>query len=262
MAVASKIAFNNWADTATLSANRTMASGFPLAHAQSSLRGRIARTASSHTSLLLSATLSAAQSIGCVAVFGLPANAAVTYALAGKLSGATVVSRSISYSGGVASGHPAQGLATNTAIFWFDPISLNYVEVVMSVAAAQVWEVSRLFVGEVVSPARGVAPDAEMALVDASVLQRMDSGSLRVDVGAQWPRASFGFAKLREDERAALFQAFRKVGRTGEVVVSLWQGEGGTRERDHQFMGRISSDLPASLQTWERFGCKLEVVGS
>lgn len=101
-----------------------------------------------------------------------------------------------------------------------------------------------------------------MSLVDASVLQRMDSGSLRVDVGAQWPRATFGFAKLPETERAALFQAFRAVGRTGEVVVSLWQGEGGTRERDHQFMGRIATDMSAGLQTWERFGSRLEVVGS
>ena len=120
---------------------------------------------------------------------------------------------------------------------------------VKDTAGVGVIELGRLFVGSYWSPAYNFSYPPEIGWEDTSQQSRTAGGSVRVNIGAQYRVQRFQFNNLSKSEGTALLAASRAVGKGGEVLVSMWPGDGSSMEIDGLMSG-VMPKLPTVVKNY------------
>jgi hypothetical protein len=117
------------------------------------------------------------------------------------------------------------------------PTSVSYFEV-GQIAVCRMFEAA-------INPDYG----AQLGFKDLSSRpQRTDGGTLRPHVGETYRTLTVDLNSIDEGERSAWMQIMRRAGTAGNVIVSVFPGDGTTLERDYTMSGVFSSIDPIGRQ--------------
>ena len=76
---------------------------------------------------------------------------------------------------------------------------------------------------------------------------RTEGGSLRVETGAAWRKATIDLREMQEADRLRLTDFARQAGMRNDVFLSVFPARGDELERDYQMQARLVS--PSAMQT-------------
>lgn len=220
-------------------------------------RSRVARTASSTGGVMLG-TASAATPVSGVVLQGHNMTAAGWWSV--ELFSGPNQTGSIVFSGErQPPGGGAGSLATDA--MWFAPVAAQSYRITLNdpFSAAGYVQACGLVLGDAVAPVWGFEAGGGVGIADTGKQRRALSGALRSGGGAVYRRAQINCAGLTEFERAKLLSDLVKTGGRGRVAVSLFAGEGGARESDHTFVGKVSSLPHISNAAYGVYGAQLVI---
>jgi hypothetical protein len=99
-------------------------------------------------------------------------------------------------------------------------------------------EASRLIVGRYFEPKYNASFGSALAWVDTSTHSRTAGGTLRTNQGPVFRQLKLFLDLLDESDRTTLIEIMRTKGKRKDVFVSLYPEVGGSKERDHSFVGK------------------------
>jgi hypothetical protein len=105
-------------------------------------------------------------------------------------------------------------------------------------------QAKRLLLGTYFSPEINVEYGLELDWDEATTQERTQAGTLHSDPGAQYRRLQGYFPHLSDVERSQLMELARRVGKRGEVFISVFPEAGSALERDYALLGKFTQ-LPA-----------------
>lgn len=118
----------------------------------------------------------------------------------------------------------------------------------------------RLFVGAYWSPAKNFERSPEIGWNDLSQQSRTAGGSVRTNVGAQYRVHRLKFSNLTETEGSELLAGSRTVGKTEEVLISMFPGVGTEMEIDGLMCGVLPNGPATVMRLYhDVWGGALEV---
>ncbi|MCK9564157.1 MAG: hypothetical protein M0R02_15705 [Bacteroidales bacterium] len=228
--------------TAALTAS---SAAMPVANTQNPLRSYPWRSTSAAVQTI-SATLTASVGGGAGLVLtntNLRTTATVSAAL--KDGGVTVNTVSLTCLGSNLDG-------TTTWHAWFDDTGIDGYTLTLTDTGnpAGYLQVVQILCGEYITTEYNVAYGAGLTLLEDVTAIETAGLSLRTEGTGDVRRVlTVEHEFLLEADRAALIDALVGAGRKATLFVSLYPGEGGAKERDHQFPARRMADLSATHWT-------------
>ena len=130
--------------------------------------------------------------------------------------------------------------------YWlrFDPVTCLSYKITFSgndpTFGAAYWEVCAFVLGRSFAPFRQ-SVGAELGFIDLTDVDRSRGGSIYSNVGAQARTLRLALEGIKEDERAAWLDIVRQCGLGRDLAITLFDGEGSRRERDHVMFGTFSA---------------------
>jgi hypothetical protein len=106
---------------------------------------------------------------------------------------------------------------------------------------SEAWEVGTFWLGRSFAPERQPAFGADLGRIDLTDVDRSRGGSLYTNVGEQARTLRLALEAINEDERAAWLDIAERCGLGRDVLISMFDGEGTRRERDHVLDGTFSA---------------------
>lgn len=256
-----RIVATNLIDTATLGASPSLSSSLPVTNLQDTRRAKVARTTST-ADQTITGNFAATAVCSAAALWRHNLSTDGTWRIelySADNQGGTKVYDSgdtLAYTakclGDLDWGTDPLGASVFTgwsfiySVLWFSPVPAKSFRLTLKDASnpAGYMEASRLVIGVHLEPAVNMEYGMELEWVDESRQVRMDGGSLHVESVEVFRKAGFELGWLADTERAKWLEIARRTGKRGEVLLSLYPGVGGAKERDHTFLGRLESSDP------------------
>ncbi len=143
------------------------------------------------------------------------------------------------------------------AILWFSPVSALSFELQIADPAntAGYVQASRVFLGQYFSPPDNFSYGGKMRWEDDSTQERTDGGSLRTDSREPYRVFRFDMNWLAEADRAGLAEILRVSGKSRDLFLSMYPGQGDTKDRDYSAVVKIiqmpdlTNDHPLNYQS-------------
>ena len=123
-------------------------------------------------------------------------------------------------------------------------------------------QASRLFMGSHFEPVYNATYGISLGWEDATKNTRTDGGSLRSDPTEQWRTLDFDLSAVDPLDRTKLMEIFRKLGRSKDFFVSIFPGQGGTKERDYTMQAKMARTNSLSLPNCSLFASKIQLEES
>lgn len=118
-------------------------------------------------------------------------------------------------------------------------------------------QAARLVIGDYFEPAKNCSYPMRMGQRESSVQVRTEGGSLRTDSGQVWRQWSTALDMLTDSERSDLFDRLRRMGMSGDAVISVFPGAGGAIERDHCGLVKLTADADISATAYANWAIPL-----
>ncbi len=141
-------------------------------------------------------------------------------------------------------------------VLWFDQVSPQsfLVRVTDTGNPDGYYDISRLVIGPAIEPLYGMNWGANCYWTEDSTQERTDGGTLRTDAADPYRRWQLELPHLTDGERSSIMEMLRMAGRRGDLFLSCFPEEGGSRERDYCGLVKIvgNNGLPYPyLNNWQ-----------
>lgn len=126
------------------------------------------------------------------------------------------------------------------------------------------WEVGRFFVGNYMQAVGNPNFSLTLGRGDGSKSERTLGGSNISGIGARWPVLEADLNYITEAEMPAWLDMMDICQTSGDLIVSVFPGLGGRKERDHTINGKFSAlDVIGRIQNSVSLGSKrFRIVGN
>jgi hypothetical protein len=125
---------------------------------------------------------------------------------------------------------------------WFSEQLARSFKVTLSGTPSQAYhQVSRLWLGRYMELDVGASYGLQLGIEDNSDANTTRGGSLRTNFGAYWRTLSFDLSDISPDEYATWMDIMTQAGRSRDVVVSVYPGDGTRQEALHTIAGKFRS---------------------
>lgn len=137
---------------------------------------------------------------------------------------------------------------SNTRLWLANPVYGNYMEIeIVGTTDENYLQASRLFIGSYWEPAHAPKAGMQIQWVDTSKPQRTEGGTVHTEPGIQYRRLMVEGEYMDESERSQTVDILRKRGLREDLFVSVFPGNGGAYERDHELQAVLGSIEPMTL---------------
>lgn len=241
---------NDW-DDATLTPSATEESGFDVENTQNTIRDKAWRT-TSNASQSVTAVWSASRTFSHFSMhrhlchagsvkLELFSDAAATVSVydSGAVS-ATPYSASESYTWSEGSNNPL--LTSSSYWLWFTPTAARSAKITFSGTPSQAyWQVSRIWAGRYWQPTRNFARGLNLGRGDLTDAETTQGGSLRTNESESWRVLNGELTGITATEFATLSDIYAYAGRSKDIVVSVYAGDGTRKEERYCFAGKMTA---------------------
>jgi len=123
-------------------------------------------------------------------------------------------------------------------------------------------EISRIIVGKFWEPNDNADYGARVDFIDTTTGLRTSAGDFVTDRGTITREMEFSMQAMDSQDKAALNNLFRSIGKSQPLFISLVPGNGQITEEQlsQQIYGKLDQDLSVSLPFFQRYSASIRIV--
>lgn len=269
-----RITPDDWRD-ATVTCSVSPSSGFEVINTQNTIRGDVFRSPNT-TTMTISATWAASRVASALYLFNhllhgasirtqiysdaAWATPAVAFSDSGTVAALCYTTTTDGYTNSLGTKDPNK----DSSPYWLYFAETTYRSVKLTISgtpsAVSYFQIGRILLGRYFGATAGPSFGFQLGESDTGNSTRTEGGSRRGYSGYSWPTMSFELNNIRPTERTFWRDFMRTNKRGTDFAVSVFPGDGTSRERDYTINGCFSS-VDALNNESRRFTKRVQVEG-
>jgi len=271
-----RVVYENYIDTATLSASPAMVATLPEENLQKLSRSRVARTTSLAQQLVLG-DLASTKLVSSLVLWRHNLSASATMRLelfdgAGQTGNTVYDSGTIETSTYKSLGDLNWGIDPFEAsvfdawgvywsVLWFAPAAASSFRITLndSSNADGYMEITRAILGPYIEPFFNPSYGMRLGWQETSKQERTDGGTLHSDPSSNFRNLEFSLDMLTETDRPKFLEFTRLVGKRKDFFISVFPEVGGEQERDYCMLAKLVQDSSHTSSFYAHFSQALKM---
>lgn len=271
-----RVVYENYIDTATLSASPAMVATLPEENLQKLSRSRVARTTSLAQQQILG-NLASTKLVSSLVLWRHNLSASATMRLelfdgAGQTGNTVYDSGTIETSTYKSLGDLNWGIDPFEAsvfdawgvywsVLWFAPAAASSFRITLndSSNADGYMEITRAILGPYIEPFFNPSYGMRLGWQETSKQERTDGGTLHSDPSSNFRNLEFSLDMLTETDRPKFLEFTRLVGKRKDFFISVFPEVGGEQERDYCMLAKLVQDSSHTSSFYAHFSQALKM---
>jgi len=271
-----RVVYENYIDTATLSASPAMVATLPEENLQKLSRSRVARTTSLAQQQILG-NLASTKLVSSLVLWRHNLSASATMRLelfdgAGQTGNTVYDSGTIETSTYKSLGDLNWGIdpfessvfdawGVYWSVLWFAPAAASSFRITLndSSNADGYMEITRAILGPYIEPFFNPSYGMRLGWQETSKQERTDGGTLHSDPSSNFRNLEFSLDMLTETDRPKFLEFIRLVGKRKDFFISVFPEVGGEQERDYCMLAKLVQDSSHTSSFYAHFSQALKM---
>ncbi len=124
--------------------------------------------------------------------------------------------------------------------FWFELVAAKSFRITIEDPLNSTIDIARIYLGRYLEPSVNISRGHSNSWRENTEQKRTAGGSLWSHAKLPFRNLRFSLDWLSEDDRTVFMDAIRVVGKRRDIFVSVYPGDGGSKERDYALAGKFT----------------------